>query len=121
MDSKHLMSEQVVQDAILDMLLVHPKVGWMMAITTGRFKVKGGHITVGHFIDEEGKRRTGMSDLMGQLVDGRLLAIEVKRPGNKPTKEQLDYIDMVNANGGLAFWSDNVSDAKEAIDAAFKK
>lgn len=121
MSHDHLMSETTVQNAILDMLIVNHKVAWCMAITTGQFKVKGGFVTVGHYIDEAGKRMTGMSDIMGQLIDGRLFAIEVKQPGKEPTKEQLDYIDMVNKNGGVAFWCDNVSDAKEAIDAAFKK
>lgn len=116
MSHDHLMSETTVQNAILDMLLVHRKVGWAMVVTTGEFKVRGGYITTGHYIDEEGKRRTGMSDIIGQLTDGRLFAIEVKQPGKEPEDEQYRYIDMVKKNGGVAGWADNVSDAKDIID-----
>jgi hypothetical protein len=34
---------------------------------------------------------------------GRLIAIEAKRPGGKPTKLQIDAITAINASGGIAF------------------
>lgn len=117
MANKPLMAEAVVQNAILDMLLIHRRVAWCMVITTGVFKVKGGgHLTTGHYLNDDGKRLTGMSDILGQLTGGRLFAIEVKRPGEKPTKEQLDFISLVNRKGGVAGWADNVHDAKDIIE-----
>ncbi|MGL4341229.1 MAG: VRR-NUC domain-containing protein [Lactococcus lactis] len=39
------------------------------------------------------------------------LYIEFKSKGNKPTKEQLNFIDLVNRNGYCAVWVDNLDDA----------
>lgn len=43
----------------------------------------------------------GSSDLIGWFK-GRFLAIEVKRPGKKPTKAQECFIEKVKADGGIA-------------------
>ncbi len=58
----------------------------------------------------QGKRRffrfagvEGISDIIGLLrPSGRLLAIEVKRPGRQPTPEQDTFLDVIRASGGLA-------------------
>lgn len=47
--------------------------------------------------------RRGIADILGVMNDGRFLAIEVKRPKNKPTIYQQDFIDRINNAGGLAF------------------
>lgn len=58
----------------------------------------------------------GRSDLHAcQPVTGRFIAIEVKRPGNKPTPKQQAYIDRVNAAGGLAFVATSVDDVKREL------
>ena len=44
----------------------------------------------------------GVSDILGVLADGRLLAVECKRPGEQPTAEQQAFLDAVNQRGGLA-------------------
>jgi hypothetical protein len=44
----------------------------------------------------------GSSDLIGITATGRFLAIEVKRPGNKPTPEQRAFIAFVRSFGGVA-------------------
>lgn len=46
----------------------------------------------------------GMADLHGMLSgqSGRYFALEVKRPGEKPTAEQLAFLDEVRAGGGIA-------------------
>jgi VRR-NUC domain len=44
----------------------------------------------------------GVSDILGILPGGRLLAVECKRPGGKPTAEQQAFLDEVNRRGGLA-------------------
>jgi hypothetical protein len=57
-----------------------------------------------------GKRRffrfagvEGISDIIGLLrPTGRLLAIEIKRPGQRPTPEQAAFLDVIRASGGLA-------------------
>lgn len=49
----------------------------------------------------------GMSDIGGVLPDGRYLAVECKRPGNRLTPEQRAFLADVNARGGsgIAVWS----------------
>lgn len=46
-------------------------------------------------------------EMVGQKV-GLFVAIEVKRPGQKPTREQSDFIRMVDTMGGLAGVVDSV-------------
>ena len=50
----------------------------------------------------------GVSDILGCLPDGRFFACEVKRPGKKPSVEQLDFLSKVNARGGVGIWTDSV-------------
>lgn len=45
----------------------------------------------------------GISDILGILPSGLFLAIEVKIKPNKPTEEQIHFINMINGNGGLSF------------------
>ena len=77
-----------------------------------------------------GKRRPvrfhdvpGLSDLIGQMTDGRLLALEIKRPGwTKPTDErerqQAAFIELVLRHGGVAGFVRSVEDVKKLIDAS---
>lgn len=72
--------------------------------------------------DDQGKAKfrkapaTGVADILGVLPNGRFLAIECKRPGGKPSPEQIEFIDNVNANGGLAFIADNLDIVIETIE-----
>ena len=51
----------------------------------------------------------GSPDIIGWLPkDGRFLGIEVKRPGEKPTAEQLAWLDRINGDGAVGFWCDDV-------------
>ena len=43
----------------------------------------------------------GISDILG-IYKGRFLAVEVKRPGQHPTKKQLNFLERVHREGGLA-------------------
>jgi hypothetical protein len=44
----------------------------------------------------------GISDVLAMRTDGRLIAIEVKQPGNTVTAEQALFLDVVKAGGGIA-------------------
>ena len=57
----------------------------------------------------------GISDIIGCLPDGRFLAIEVKRPGNKPSIEQADFLARVNAMGGLGLIAYSIDDVAAVI------
>jgi len=44
----------------------------------------------------------GGSDIIGIDPTGRFIAVEVKTPEGRPTKEQLNFINAVKAAGGIA-------------------
>jgi len=51
----------------------------------------------------------GVSDILG-IYEGRFIAIEVKTPQNKKRpSHQVEFIDMININGGLAFFATDVN------------
>ena len=58
--------------------------------------------------------RTGVSDILG-IYKGQPLAIEVKKPGNKATDKQLEFINDFNLNGGLAFVATSVHDVQKVL------
>lgn len=49
----------------------------------------------------------GESDIRGVLPDGRALAVETKRHGKRPTREQFDFLHRINALGGVGIWTDD--------------
>jgi VRR-NUC domain len=71
----------------------------------------------------QGKRRffrfsgiSGVSDILGLLrPSGRLLAIEVKRPGCQPTPEQQIFLEVIQANGGLALCVHSLDELRCAL------
>ncbi len=58
----------------------------------------------------------GVPDILGVLPGGRLLAVECKRPGGKPTPEQDAFLQAVRAAGGLALLVDDVRQLAEALE-----
>ena len=45
----------------------------------------------------------GASDRIGQLIDGRLLAVDVKGPKGKLQADQAEFLSLVRRFGGVAF------------------
>lgn len=43
----------------------------------------------------------GVSDIIG-IIQGRMLCIEVKAPKGKPTLDQIEFLNMINEQGGIA-------------------
>ena len=73
--------EHAIQDTVLRYLALERRVAWAHRFNTGA-----------QVVDSPGKRRRfiryafpGCADILGQLTDGRLLAVEVKAPGKHPT------------------------------------
>lgn len=60
----------------------------------------------------------GSSDLIGLTCDGRFLAVEVKREGKHPTKEQQRFIAMVDDMGGIAFVAHSVEEFNQMMRAS---
>ena len=57
----------------------------------------------------------GISDLLVCAPDGRFIAIEIKRPGNKPTPEQEAFLKQVIEAGGIAMVADNIDDVMSLV------
>jgi hypothetical protein len=107
--------EHVIQKDILTAMSRHVAVDWAVRMNTGSFEV-------GRDGDKGGKRRVrcafvGCSDIIGQMRDGRFLACEVKRPGEKPTDDQQAFLDRVNKAGGVGFCAHSVTEALLALDS----
>lgn len=93
-NNSYLLSESAIQTDIMDMLLMMPSVAWCYVTTTGTFRLRGGSvITIGF---------PGMADIIGQMKTGELFALEVKKQKGKATKDQIEFIETVNRNGGRA-------------------
>jgi len=64
----------------------------------------------------------GIADILGVLPpDGKFLAIEVKRPGRKPTERQRQFLEQVEAAGGIALVAYSVEDVAKKLKEYFNK
>lgn len=59
--------------------------------------------------------QAGVPDIIA-CIKGKFVAIEVKKPGEKPKPHQIAFIDAISKKGGLAFWSDNLSKVKDELE-----
>lgn len=60
----------------------------------------------------------GMSDIVGVLKCGRMLAIEVKSEGGVVSEAQQRWLEQVHFSGGLVILAHCIEDVQKAIDAA---
>jgi hypothetical protein len=69
----------------------------------------------------------GVSDILGivtqpmtlatglEIQQGIILAVETKKPGNKPTADQEWFLEEVNRRGGIGVWVRSVQELEEKI------
>ena len=87
---------------VLQALRTHNTVAWVRRQNTGAAKVGGRFIKLGW---------AGCTDLLGMMKDGRLIAVECKRPKGGTLSIELAYfISMVNQFGGCAFIANSAID-----------
>lgn len=61
----------------------------------------------------------GSADLIGILAPtGRLVALEVKRPGERPTEEQERFLALVRSMGGFGAVVRDAYEANRAVERA---
>lgn len=87
---------------VLRALRHHPAVAWAHRQNSGAFTTSEGQFVRFGW--------PGCSDLIGQLRDGRLLAVEVKAPAGRLRPEQADFLALVNDAGGCAFVARSCAD-----------
>jgi len=92
---------------VLKALRGHPAVAWCERQNSGATKEGDRFIRYGW---------RGCSDVLGQLTDGRLLAVEVKAPGGRLRPEQADFLDRVRNAGGVAFVARNCADVARELN-----
>lgn len=46
--------------------------------------------------------KKGSADIIGILPGGKFLSVECKAPGGRVRPDQIDFMNMINKNGGLA-------------------
>src|SRR5947209_5176297 len=69
----------------------------------------------------------GVSDILGIVsrpitspngqptVQGIILAVETKKPGNKPTPDQEWFLEDINRRGGIGVWVTSVQELEEKL------
>lgn len=111
------MGEIEIQAEILEFLTHHPKVAFMRRYNSMySSSSKGGKARWIRTVRAAKGIKFKQLDLQGMLVDGRTIACEVKKVGEKPDDEQWQEIHHINSNNGIAFWADSVKMAKEQMD-----
>jgi hypothetical protein len=102
--------EKDIQRTILDYLTL---------LGAFRVRINSGAMTGEH----KGRKRfmrfndtPGCPDVL-VCLDGRFVAVEVKRPGGQATEKQLAALDAIRRAGGLAFIATSVADVERALKA----
>lgn len=108
--------ETDIQSMIMRALHSHPSVVWHARMNTGSGKLlhPGGQ---SRFIKFGFK---GQPDILGQLIDGRVLAIEVKRPSGQVSADQQAFLTKAANHRAVAFVARSVSDVFERLDGVMR-
>lgn len=101
--------ERDVLAAVLSYLATQPRrVTWF-----SRMNVGGMHNEAGQFVRFG---FPGCSDIIGQMADGRFLAIECKRRGKLPTLDQWEFLSKVTRGNGVAIVATSIDDVRRVIE-----
>lgn len=101
--------EAEVLSAVLALLRIHPKVGWVRRMNVGASENANGQYVAFGF--------KGCSDIIGQMKDGKFLAIECKREkGGIASEAQLKFINTVRTYGGVAGIVRSVDEAQKILE-----
>lgn len=92
---------------VLKALKEHPAVAWCERQNTGSARIGGRFVRFGW---------PGCSDVLGQLRDGRFLAVEVKAPKGKLRPEQAVFLERINGAGGVGFMARDCRDVHRELN-----
>lgn len=101
-------SETNIQKDVLAILERHPAIAWAHRINVG-----GGCMKSGRWVNFAFE---GCSDIIGQTRTGLFFACEVKRPGERCTPTQLDFLRDVNQNNGIAMVASGTEKLTEVLN-----
>lgn len=81
-------------------------------------KVRAYLKSIGAYVFSPVQQGLGVSTLdLLCCIDGLFFAIEVKRPGGKPTPRQLTVMDEIEKAGGVAVWGDSLEVITNQVEA----
>lgn len=100
-------SEADVLAAVWKYISHHPKVSWCTRINSGAANGDGRYVKFNY--------KRGMSDLIGQMRDGRILCCEVKAPTGELLDHQREFLNEVLRHNGVAFVARSIEDAEKAL------
>lgn len=105
------LTEKQIENSILDYLSLIPNCFAWKNQTTGLYDP-----TKKVFRKSHSKHLiNGVSDILG-IYQGKMLAIEVKRPSNKKrTPAQNAFINSIVEKGGIAFYATSIDDVKKGL------
>jgi hypothetical protein len=111
-----MQTEKVIQNSILLFLRTHPKVSYAIFTRTGVTKAS-------KFRNTRGSCPNGCPDIIGSLKGNpaRSFVIECKKPGGKTSKAQIDFLEKVEKDGGLALLAFSLEDVKSWIENLSRK
>lgn len=108
--------EQDRLNGIINYLKLEQRVKLFWRTNGGGRPVKGGFIWFYKlFVGRKEMKGRGLPDIVGMLRDGRILAIEVKRPGEQPTEEQAEFLALVLEAGGVSVVAHNWQQVKAIL------
>ena len=108
-------SEAEILRAILQLLRRHPRVAMCWRQNSGTFQERNRDGSVRYI---RANTQRGMSDIMGALMDGRTLAIEVKSRTGRMRPGQEEFLQQIRAAGGVAGVCRSVEDAQKLLETA---
>lgn len=113
---KDIPPEKVIQAQILEYLAADRRVAWAERFNSGTIWMRGS----GKTRPFRANTLEGCPDILGQMNDGRFLAIEVKRPGWKcPSDErevaQSIFLEKVRRYHGVADFCCSVDDTERLL------
>lgn len=117
-----LATESENLSAILTYLSLHPRVAWAARFNSGAVTAThrraGQHNETRRFV--RFNTLPGCPDILGQLTDGRLLAIEVKRQGwrgpvDERERKQAAFLEHARIHGAVTLFATGLACVEAAL------
>ncbi len=61
--------------------------------------------------------RKGVSDVLGFTRSAKFVAVELKKPGGKLSEEQVEFLKLVKAAGGVAIAAYSIDDFQKQLES----
>jgi hypothetical protein len=115
-------TETQIQAAILDWLRVEQAQGrvvWFARINGGATRNAQGRFLTFYrlYLLGRAERSRGYADVHGMLAGGRYFALEIKKPGERPTPEQAQFLQAVHDGGGIGAVVTSFEHVREVLEA----